>query len=147
MPNRLQPPQVPKVPAVLPQNPANKGPPAPDPLPTVAAASARPALASPKGASTSLWQALEIDGAGFRAKYLLFNPASGLYLGQPAASTPADGSPVVAADLARYVKDAASWLQRNPKADHKPVVAAVDGQLHSFVWTLQRADLGPAAGM
>ena len=113
---------------------------------------------SSRGSQTSYWQVLSIGLALANPEYLLFNPASGCFLGHAPTVSPSsgtslvdhtgpNGSPIIVADAKRYLSDLTIWLKQDKTANIKNILATTTDQLQSFVWKFQRADFGPVPGM
>lgn len=117
----------------------------------------KPTTISLQGPPTSHWQVISIGYQEVNEGHLLFNPSTGLFLGNVRTSLPnpgggnglpmnPNGTPIVVADTRKYLHDMAVWKDQNNMVDFGTLRAAIIDQLRAFVWFFQRADLGPKKG-
>jgi hypothetical protein len=79
--------------------------------------------------------------------FLIYCPSNGTFIGHTPSTSGMDGSPIQAADLNKYILDNEAFLVAQKGVGSKDVSSKIKAELGFWVWSLVRADFGPARSM
>jgi hypothetical protein len=142
MPNGVNPPTNPVFKPIAASTPP--APPTPAPVIPSLSSYTRQLDVLPQGADTSSFQILS---TGSDNLFLIYCPSNGTFIGHTPSTSGMDGSPIQAADLNNYILDIEAFLVAQKGIGSKDVSSKIKTELGFWVWSLVRADFGPARSM